>query len=488
MLKFVSTYKEKIYSFFIYLIVFLSSIFPAADKDAGWHYKYGEYFFLHGKILTQDIFSWTMSGYAWVNHSWLYDLIFYTLSKNSGLIGLSIVGGLINFLAFYFIVFNFRLSYWKKAILGFFFILLGETGIMFGLRSQVVSLLFFAILMTIIIRAKNNFKFLFYLPILFFIWANFHGDFTLGLGIVGIFLFCYFCNDFIKTAKFPKKLFAVYSLSLLFSFLLSLLNPFGFGVYSESFNHFYNPYLKYIYEWKPIYNNCSYCHTATFGIYSLLLLVALIIFIKQKKSFAIPYLFLFCLFLLPAIETRRFLPIFCVTTLPFFAGVLEDIKWDFRKLKMSNYLTILIIIVGLEFNLYNRFVNYNLYNFNEYDYCYFASGCSPIAVNYLVSHPPKGKGFNFYNWGGYLIGKNIQTKLFIDGRMDLWKMNGYSAFGDFISIYYYKNYKKFIQYDFNWALIEDSSDLARELYSTQDLGTWRLTFRDGRTDYFVKIK
>lgn len=481
--------KEKVYSFFVYLIVFLSSVFPYGDKDWGWHYKYGEYLFQHESILRIDIFSWTMAGYQWINHSWLYDPLLYVLTNFFGFTGLSLAGALVSLITFYFAIANFRLTYWKKAILALFFLLIGEVGIYAGLRSQVISTMFFAILMFLLIRSRKTIKTLFFLPLLFLVWANMHGDFTLGLGIVVIFLVPYWLIDYFKAKKINVKKFITYILVALASFGVTFVNPFGYQIYLESLRHFNNPYLKAVYEWLPIYQNCSNCHNSTFFVYIFLLAVGFLYFIKKKNLFSIPYIILTALLIFPTIDTQRFLPVFMIVTLPFAADFLSNIKWNPDKYRIEKYLVGLIVIVLLEFNLYTRFShNYHIYNFTEENYCYFSSNCSVKAVNYLISHPPQGKGFNFYDVGGYLIGKGIPAKVFVDGRMHLWKDNNYTAFGDGMEMYYGKNYNKFKEYGFSWAFIEDSSDLAKQFFSSDNLGKWRLEFRDGNTDYFVKVK
>jgi len=482
--------KEKIYSFFVYLIVFLSSVFPAGDKDWGWHYKYGEYFLKNGKILTSDIFSWTMQGYQWINHSWAYDPLLYILTNLTGYVGLALIGALINLLTFYFLIANFKLDYWKKAILAVPFILISEVGIMFGLRSQVVSTLFFAILMFLLIRARTRLKSIFFLPLLFLIWANFHGDFTLGLLIVGVFLGSYFLIDFYKTKKFNSQIFWKYGLVSAICFAVTFINPFGYHVYLESIRHFSNPYLKNVYEWMPIYNNCSYCHVSSFIIYALALIACFGFYIMRKKLFTIPFLILAIMLIWPTIDTRRFLPIFVVVTLPFLAGFIQNIKLDLSKYKILPLITIVVILISLEFNLYNRFTNYKLYNFTENDFCHFASECSTKTIDYLVSHPPKGKGFTFYDIGGYLIGKNIPVKLFIDGRMHLWKddASGYTAFGDYIKMYYGPNIKLFNKYDFDWLFIQKSSTIMKEIYATKNLGRWNIEYQDNDLIYLTRIR
>jgi len=482
--------KEKIYSFFIYLTIFLFSVYPASDLDAGWHYKYGEYFFKHGKILTTDIFSWTMYGFQWINHSWAYDLFFYLLQNSLGLVGLSLIGAFIILLTFYFIIANFNLSFWKKAFLGVFFVLLSESAILEGLRSQVVSALFFAILMFLLIRIRQKIKTLVFLPPLFLLWVNFHGDYILGLGITVVFLASYFIIDYFKTKKFDKKTFIFYVSSIIALVLVALINPFGYKIYLESFVFIGNPAVKGIMEWLPIYVSCQYCHVPTFSLYTCILLIVFIYYLVKRNFFVIPFILISLVMIYPTIDTRRLLPVFMILTLPLLADFLKNIKWDLEKYKSVNYLAILLIIITLEFNLYNRFTGYNLYNFTEADYCRFSSECSVRAVNYLLSHPPSGKGFNFYNWGGYLIGKGVPVKLFIDGRMDVWVgKNGYSAFTDYNDILNgTNNSEKFKKYNFDWLFIPNSSNLAQEIFKSDKLGKWKLVFADGNTGYFVKVK
>jgi len=65
-----------------YLLLVLTGTFmlfsPPVDPDFGWHYKYGEYLFQNGKILRENIFSYTNTDYKWANSYWISELIMYT--------------------------------------------------------------------------------------------------------------------------------------------------------------------------------------------------------------------------------------------------------------------------------------------------------------------------------------------------------------------------------------------------------------------------
>ena len=45
------------------------------------------------------------------------------------------------------------------------------------------------------------------------------------------------------------------------------------------------------------------------------------------------------------------------------------------------------------------------------------------AISYLKNNLPHNQVFSVYDWGGYLIWKFPEKKVFIDGRMPSWRWN-----------------------------------------------------------------
>jgi len=467
--------KEKILTILVYFALFLYLIFPYSDKDWGWHLKYGEYLLKTGKILTSDIFSWTMPGYQWANHSWAYDPLMYFLYKNTGFIGLSVAGAIVGLLTFYIIVKQFNLSWLKIAIIGFFFLRLSEGGLNEGLRSQVVGGLFFSALMVIFIKYRQNPKIIYFLPLLFLLWANFHGTFLLGLLITGIFLTYYFFSE--------KKLSFVLPLVFLISFLATFINPFFHKIYLEGIRHFSNPYLKEISEWQPSVLSCDYCNVPTVFIY--LILLANFLF-KKRKLEHIPHVAVILILTYLGFSSRRYLSILAIVTLPVASEIIQNLNFKPEKFRSYLFLSFLAILVLIEFNLFSRLPGFNFYKYNEYNYCFYSSGCSSPVAEYLKKHPPKGNGFNFYNTGGYYIGKDIPAKLFIDGRMHLWEKDGYMPFAEYSQIFYSRNYDTWKKYNIKWALIPVNSDLGIILLNTKKLEAWSLEYQDNNNGYFVR--
>lgn len=477
MIKFFEKYKERILIWLTYIAVFLSSIYPYRDKDWGWHYKYGEYLFAHGKILMEDIYSWTMSGFPWRNHEWLFDPIIYVIFKYSGYIGASLAGALVLMACFYFLTKKFILNYWQLAIAGFFFVGLTQTGAFEGLRSQILALLPLSLLIYVLMGSSENLKRLWLLPPLMLLWVNLHGSFVYGLMIIGIYFAIYFF-------RFPKKRWLFIGIGLL-SILVTLFNPFVLGVYYEALIHSTSPYLQNVFEWMPItscFNNCS---LPSFYVYLVLVVLA---FIELPNMQNLPLLITGIILGFLTFNYRRNEPTFVVVTLPIVASYLASLKIDLAKYKFVPFLFLIGTVAVIEYNLVNRLPGFDYYKFNEQDYCKYGSGCSPQLANVLKIDPPQGRGFNFYDWGGYLIGKDVPVKLFIDGRMHLWETSdGYMPFADYVAIYFNLDFAKFNQYGISWVVVPRDSDFARAFLAGKAEGTWVTKFRDETSIYFVKI-
>jgi hypothetical protein len=56
------------------------------------------------------------------------------------------------------------------------------------------------------------------------------------------------------------------------------------------------------------------------------------------------------------------------------------------------------------------------------------------ALDFLKTQPLSDNMLNEYGWGGYLIWKLPERKVFIDGRMPSWREDGQFVFGDYIKI------------------------------------------------------
>lgn len=482
--------REIIFTALIYIALFLFCLYPYTDYDWGWHYKYGEYFFKNGQLLMSDPFSWSMAGYQWVNHEWLYDLLLYTLFNAVSFTGLSIIGAAIAVLTFHFAIRGIKVRFLEKGVLAFFYGYL-ISGVLFqSIRSQVIGLLFMALTMYFVrLCFQKNKKILLVFPPFFLLWANLHGTFAFGLLIVALALgqsFIYSLEKKSKGTFVLDKYVLLFGLSFIVSVAVTFINPYTYHVYLEVLRHFSNPLLPLITEWTPVrFPSMFYFMVVAF---TALLVTAISTDSWKKPYYRINFfgiiIFLFTFFL--ALGARRYVAIFMVVNLGFIALYFQNLNLNFERFRTASLFMIVALLIALQIGVHNRVVTKNLFTYNYSDYCMFGSSCSEKFMQYAASHPPQGKGFNFYDWGGYLIGRGFPTKLFIDGRMHLWKaQNGYSPMSQYASMYYDGNIALFKSYKFDWLLLATNSPINR-LVEEGKAGSFTKKFEDGYMVYYVK--
>lgn len=481
---------DRIGSILLLLTVLLTTISPYSDFDWGWHYRYGEYFFKTFRVLRADPFSWTLPGYIWTNHSWLYDPILYLLYKAGGFTLLSLAGALVTTAIFVILLSPFRLPLWAKAVLAYVYIHIEQLGFEQGLRSQLVSLLFLSALMALLIRFQKTHRLPKLLPLLFLLWANFHGMFVLGLLTLTTFLVT---DHVVLWRQRPGKAthrdhhatnlkwnIAVFAITI----SVTLLNPFTYRVYAEALRHSSNPWLHYVIEWLPL-NGCGSCYIP--------ILVGLIIFlftgtVMTWNSQYVPFIITTTVFFIMTLSARRYITIGTITALPFTALMLERLPWQLPKIKILPYVVCIVLLIVSEIATHRVVYTSNIFHYTLEDYCVNSNKCSVRLSEFLKQEPPQGKGFNFYDWGGFFIGTGVPLKVFIDGRMHLWGREGYMPFADYIPMYYWGNKDIFNRYNFPWVIVRNDSQLVEKLQSTQEFGTWKLRYSDAQSSYFIRMQ
>ena len=479
MISWLKTNYHKILLILVLFLTFLYLVYPYSDYDWGWHLRYGEFFIKTGQIMRSDIFSWTLPNYQWTNHSWLYDPFLYLSYTKLGFTGLSFIGAAISLLIFVISSFQHKLNYWQLGILALFFTKIPQTTLEEGVRSQHFGLLLLSILILVLIKARENKKILYLIPPLFLIWANVHGSFTLGFCILAIFIASSLLTK--STDNFPSLLKVTF-----LSFFLTLLNPFGYRIYLVSLKHFFSPWLSNVIEWLPPTFSCGPCNLPYFILFLLFLTI---VFILRKKKSDLPFIILLSFLTVESFLHRRYLSMFIVVGLPIAAMFLKEIKFNLEKFRVTALIFIVFTVILLEKGLFVRLSKYNLFKYSLDDYCRFSTNCSTKLAEFLIANPPKGKGLNFYDWGGFFIGLGVKSKFFIDGRMHLWSIKGYQPFADYINIYYRKDKELFDSYNFDWIIARNDSPLLQEVTKNPYIwGNWKIVYSDDAYSYMIRLR
>ena len=87
----------------LFVALFAMAVRAPADTDTWWHLRAGQEMLESGHILQTDLFSHTRYGSAWVNHSWLSQVVLYWLFRTFSYAGLGLLIGAIVAAAFAFV-------------------------------------------------------------------------------------------------------------------------------------------------------------------------------------------------------------------------------------------------------------------------------------------------------------------------------------------------------------------------------------------------
>lgn len=425
--------------FFILITLSYFFLFHSLDPDFGWHLKTGELILERG-VHKVDWYSFTMPDFPWIDNSWLTDVLIY---KIYSIFGFQIL--LLFFLAVAassFVISIKTENFWFHLLpigIGFLAIL----GFL-GVRPQLVTVLFIAILWKILIEfldgQKLSGQLIYSIPFLFIIWANLHGGFFVGIFVLFLILFLEIFKktdlfkNFISRRFFPGQNFQeqsfkkvlILSVILILSFLFTILNPYGLRIHKEVLQVTNDSFLRFhIVEWLPLFFKSPF---PVFIILYITLFFGLLLPLRKKIEFN--KLILAGVFFIFSLLSQRHFVIFVILTIPIFAEIislfLKELKVERVKILFSGYRKWLVLI-SLSGILFYGF--YSAFGKEDSSLSY-----PQAALPFLKTLPLSENLFNEYGWGGYLIWKLPERKVFIDGRMPSWRKDDRFVFGDYVKI------------------------------------------------------
>ncbi|HZW81531.1 MAG TPA: hypothetical protein VFF50_13735, partial [Candidatus Deferrimicrobiaceae bacterium] len=169
------------------------------DAGIGWHIRTGQLILTTHAIPRVDPFSSTMAGRPWFAWEWLYDMLVGWLDQVAGLNGVIFFTASIIALAFSW-TFRLLLRRGTSFPVALVLVLLSASASMihFFARPHVVSWLFtiawFCVLDSSagqnhdpVANARDNGRYLWFLPLLMILWVNIHGGFLLAFVLLGIY-------------------------------------------------------------------------------------------------------------------------------------------------------------------------------------------------------------------------------------------------------------------------------------------------------------
>ena len=176
---------------FLLAFLYLQLKLPAQDDpDVWWHLKVGELILAQREIPRADAFSFTVPGIPWTAHEWLSEVLMHLLDRAGGfplLIlarSLGVAAGVA--LGFAHAARHVPARSAFLAALAMF----AASHAVWAARPQVISFVFTAITFTLLERWRRarGGAGPWWIAALMVPWANLHGGFAVGLGLVGLYL------------------------------------------------------------------------------------------------------------------------------------------------------------------------------------------------------------------------------------------------------------------------------------------------------------
>lgn len=390
------------------------------DPDMWWHLSVGDWI-LHNRAFPHTgIFSQTAANRPWMAYSWGYEVLLARAYDWGSFIGMGLFGTALTIavaLAVFCMLYRISRRFWIAWELAIAVYL----AFLFNIAPRPVffSVVLFTICLTQIFEAERTGRaqLLYWLPLVFLIWANIHIQFIYGLAIMGMFAGISLLRRIAMTLKIypdfftepklrPTPLFAIFACSV----LATCIGPYSYHLYQEAF---------VISQSKVMYRMIIELQALDFKYYNqyieLLLAVGAYLALgrqKQLDPFKLALLIFACIF---AFRTWRDAWFLCVTAAAIIAVPVEEEPESYESLRLSGWASVALASILLLL-LTVRNTDFNMRGLDR-----AISGEYPVdAVNFLRRTPVGGPLYNSFDWGGFLIFYMPQYPVSIDGRTDLY--------------------------------------------------------------------
>lgn len=409
------------------------------DPDYFWHLKTGEFIVTHGALPQGDIFSYVRLGQEWSLHEWLFEVILYGVYVLGGEFAVTLMTASLGLLAIV-IVGRSAFTLTKDRAAACVAVAVGFAPFAGGItpRPQLISFCLAAYFLSHLL----DFKYrkadvsLWWMPAAMFVWVNAHGGFVVGVA----FLFAFTCCEWVlawfgrayETAADRKRLLRLTKVCGL-TLAATAVNPDFIWHWSYPIMVLGMKANAVIVEWQSPNFHIPGAEQAY--LFFAVVFVLAYIYAARKRDLteiAIPGLFI-----LNGFISMRHMALASLVSIPFLAlalhdGILARAGQYWRESAVSrafdrvpgaryelgprefvlNWIALLILAIGFvalrpTLELKKQLALEDLY---------------PVkAVDYVIAHRIKGRMYNEYNHGGYLINRLYpQWKVMIDGRADVY--------------------------------------------------------------------
>lgn len=520
--------REKVYqklSYFIGLIP-IGAIFgimaflansEVKDFDLWLHLGMGKFITQNGYVPLVDILSSTIAGKEWINHEWLFQVLVYNIYQMGGMNALLLMQTavvLTTLLMLLILGYNKEKQFFVAVTLVIVSFVYMQR---FTLRPDIFSLLFFTLYIFILalhIDKKWSSIALFVIQL---IWTNMHGFFFFGplfilIGIVSEWLkrsvkLPYAWNE---TGRLTDQEYGRMKFNLLLTAAACLINPhfvkgawyplsIFFSISGEHKIFFDNiqELQRPLHHFQDLFNFNDNAH------YKLLIIISFITFVFNRRNIDISAFLFWLVFLIFSLKAVRNLAFFSLAA--YLIIVTNMIGISFRQIlplrfteKKFQFITVITLNVMLLFWIFDFARTASMQGYYDFDRYIRKSEYKDVslknlpykAVNFLIENKIRGRFFNDFNSGAYLVGRTYPfIKVFMDGRTEVY---GVEFFKNYRSIWVENDvalFDKLVeQYHLTGVFLNSTmqnipKELTRHVYNSPD---WKLVYFDHDGLIFLK--
>jgi hypothetical protein len=402
----------------IFLSIFTFDLAQPTDIDFWWHLRTGQLIAESHSVPRVDPFSFTAAGRPWVAHEWLWELGLFRLYGLGGYRAAVLLSALIVTLAYavlYRLLRHLGANELAAAGLVIWAAFLGLPNL--GVRPREFTALFFAVFLDRLYRERaGESRLLWLLPVLMALWANLHGGFVFGLGLLGLFTLSETVAWLAGRRAAPRRLWAV----TLAAVLATALSPLGPRLLLYPLDYYLggqNPSFRIVTEFaSPDFHQAMNLVFAA-GLIALMILPStkergsgtdsLLVAVFALQALVSARQVTLCALVLPPVLVRRAVPRFR------FVRALAPARLP-RTVSLVNLALLAGTLAGAIFFV-SRATALQLGREPRTD------GLPVAGARFIQENHLPDPVLNHQPWGGYLIHAWYpERRVFIDGRIDMY--------------------------------------------------------------------
>lgn len=400
--------------------------FRMNDPDFGWHLRAGQWILSHHWVPFTDPFSSYGAGKPWYDYSWLFDVFFALLYRAFGLVGFAYLEVAVRVaipMFLYRMARNLGASFWPSALLTA--LAAYSLTSIYSPRPGMLTIIFLIVELRILFCAltQNKIRGVFWLPVIFWLWASIHIQFVHGLFVLSVFVLEPALNLVLRyrvpVKTLPRGLMWVLPASI----VATLLTPYTWHIYSTVFLY---AGQKNIYQSISEMLAISFREPYHYAVPILLVTAAMAIGWSRNLR---PLYFLLLAFSVAigfrSIKDSWLISVVCMALFAVSVHAESGEALELRVLPLKQRLALAVCLIAVLAVAWRR------YDINASWIEMSLAGRYPeAAIHYVESHHLQGPLYNDFSSGGYLIWRLPAIPVSMDGRTNVHGDERVKAYAD----------------------------------------------------------